>query len=1231
MKFPSLHNKQFLFIGIALIFIALAGDTILNGLVEKIYTRYEVFIARTSLEKKLKSGADLLQQANAKGLENLMHESEYFYKTAIEAGVYFYAYSANRVLFWTDNSVFPKEVLGNQNATLTQLDNGYYVQRELQGRDAIYVILIPVKFSFDFENQYLSNSFQLAQSRIINFDVSPIKDADGYEFKNEKDDFLFSIKPILPIKKIKLWSWIFLIGFLMCLVFVNQIILGLLRNKNQWQGVGAFALTIMVIVVFWKWIRLPESLFSRQLFNPQLYASSNLLRSLGDLLIFTLLLGWGVWILTKIKSPSQKNQRTINVTTGLSFALVFTLSSYIQGIIRGLVFDSSISFDLGNVFGLNYYSFCGLFIIGILLLSLAIIIINATRYVIENNIPASRQILIGFVAGLASVVVLYPTGHFLYASFLFSPFLYLLIYYLQQKDVQLTDLRPAGYISIFYAVYTSVLLLYYNGQKLKEHQKILASELISERDLAAEFLFGDVYENIRNDGYAKSFFYTALISQASLSKRIEQLYFSGYLSKYDVEIFTFSFTGMPFKGNPDKPLDFFSGFMSTESSTRARGNYLFFVNTYSGLPTYISKIDITHKGRNLGSLVLLFHQKAFYEESVYPELFLSDKIRRYNKLDEYSYAIYNETKLVTQKGEYAYPTFLKAPFVSQNQMHSANLDGFVHHVYHTAPGQVIVISDKEKGVLYYSANFSFILIFFGLFALVIISMNILLRNYILYFRLRKSLQDLLEKIQWKNITFRTRILSTITISMTLALLVVGFTTIKYISYRYNNDELIRLNKKARSIVANLEGIMKNNEPFHFMSDDEKTAIIKNLSGSYQTDINLFDTKGNLMATSQPLIYDKKILQPKMNASARIALRAGLQSRVMQEENIGKLNYLSTYLPVHNGNNQIEAYLNLPFFTREKQLNDDISSFLVALVNIYMFMFVAFLAISVLIANTLTAPLNIIRKHLSTTRLNSANELISWDNNDEIGKLIHEYNSMIIELEESVQRLSESEREGAWKEMAKQVAHEIKNPLTPMKLNVQQLQLAWKEKDPRLDAMFDKVTNLIIRQIESLSQIATEFSNFAKMPHDLPEKVELNSAIQQAAELFFNQNEAEIILQLSQNPIYIWIDPNQFSRVMNNLIKNAIQAIPENKKGEIVISCFVENDKAFIKIKDNGTGIADSLKEKIFIPNFSTKTSGMGLGLAIIKNIITAAKGQIYFETEPEVGTEFTILFPVVNS
>ncbi|MGO3305935.1 MAG: ATP-binding protein, partial [Sphingobacterium sp.] len=302
-----------------------------------------------------------------------------------------------------------------------------------------------------------------------------------------------------------------------------------------------------------------------------------------------------------------------------------------------------------------------------------------------------------------------------------------------------------------------------------------------------------------------------------------------------------------------------------------------------------------------------------------------------------------------------------------------------------------------------------------------------------------------------------------------------------------------------------------------------------------------------------------------------------------------------------------------------------------ILNIYTFIIILFGFIAVALSRKITQPLDIVRQKLAETQLSSKiNEPLYWGRNDEIGMLIKEYNYMLVKLEESAKQLRDAEREKAWRDMAKQVAHEIKNPLTPMKLGIQQLVRTYNAGDPRFTERLQRISESIIEQIDSLSTIATEFSAFAKLPETNLTKINLIEEIIKAMNLFNSSTHTSILLTNNTNDheVFILGDRDQVLRSFNNLFKNAIEASIGRKRVRIDVNLHYKDDKwIIIRIDDNGYGIPDEVIPNIFKPNFTTKSSGTGLGLAFVKQTVTGIGGRIRFITKANVGTTFFITLP----
>ncbi len=256
--------------------------------------------------------------------------------------------------------------------------------------------------------------------------------------------------------------------------------------------------------------------------------------------------------------------------------------------------------------------------------------------------------------------------------------------------------------------------------------------------------------------------------------------------------------------------------------------------------------------------------------------------------------------------------------------------------------------------------------------------------------------------------------------------------------------------------------------------------------------------------------------------------------------------------------------------------------------------------------------------------------MDWDSKDEIGLLISEYNSMLLKLEQNRAALSRSEKESAWREMAKQVAHEIKNPLTPMKLKIQHLQRSWNEKNSQAEEQTIKGLQSLLDQVNILSEIASSFAVFAKMPIPKNEPFDLSNVLKSTVNLYNNTHDVHVDIKVEEGTFMIDGDQQLMGAIFTNLIINAIQSVPYERKPKVAFFLSKVEQKVLVEIKDNGTGIPETIKDKIFLPNFSTKETGSGIGLAVAKRGVEHAGGQIWFETKTGEGTSFFIEIPLVS-
>ncbi len=440
----------------------------------------------------------------------------------------------------------------------------------------------------------------------------------------------------------------------------------------------------------------------------------------------------------------------------------------------------------------------------------------------------------------------------------------------------------------------------------------------------------------------------------------------------------------------------------------------------------------------------------------------------------------------------------------------------------------------------------------------------------------------------------------------------------------------RLERKETAIKENINYILKNttypltteNIPLIFSERDK----IHELSDIHALEINFYDLNGKLLKSSKSSFAIDDEPKSIENYIVRL-VQSSMDKRYVEVNKINGIKNLSSYSEIKDLQFKPLAILNLPYIEDDGYYERELRKFMIRFGQVYAFMLLLSGVLAYFLSSFITKSIKTISDKLTETQLNKKNEKIELETSSrEIGLLVEAYNNMVDELEESAVKLAQGEREQAWREMAKQVAHEVKNPLTPMRLTVQSFQRKFDENDPNIKQKLDDYTKTLLQQIDIMSSVANAFSNFASMPAQQNELINVVEVVGLGLEIF---NENYIHFESTKKEIFMLMDRTQLIRIITNLVKNATQAITdENPNPSVVISVSEENSIVKIEVKDNGIGISDENKMYVFEPKFTTKNSGMGLGLGIIKKIIENYNGTITFESEQNKGTTFTVLLPI---
>ncbi len=486
-------------------------------------------------------------------------------------------------------------------------------------------------------------------------------------------------------------------------------------------------------------------------------------------------------------------------------------------------------------------------------------------------------------------------------------------------------------------------------------------------------------------------------------------------------------------------------------------------------------------------------------------------------------------------------------------------------------------------------------------------------------------------MNFSTTSLRSKIFMSMILLTLLASLMILAVTVSQYKEEAEDYHKKRLVRKETAVKKHIQSVLDNTT--YQVIPQKLPYIFKNeisiLSKIHNMPINIYDFNGHLLITSRWRFRHQK----KSNDTTSIAyvikkIDVSPDKRYVEKHEDANQEFQSSYTYIYDKKFKPIAILNLPYLADSTFYKRELREFLGNLTTIYLLLFMLATLLSYFLSRYITKSLNTINQILMHTSFSKENQKIEVKNpNDEINQLIDSYNKMVDELEESAKKLAQTEREQAWRDMARQVAHEIKNPLTPMRLNIQSFQMTFNPDAPDIKEKFKDFSNMLIEQIDIMSNIATAFSDFAKMPKAQLLEGDLVETIKKTIALY-DQNQVKLLC--NREHIIYHFDRSQIQRVLTNLIKNGLQSVPNSRTPEILVSLLVEENQILIKVKDNGNGIPIAHQSQIFEPKFTTKSSGMGLGLSIVKRIVENHFGSIHFKSIEGKGTEFVIILKGEN-
>jgi two-component system, NtrC family, nitrogen regulation sensor histidine kinase NtrY len=1161
--------------------------------------------------------------------------------TTNPTGVFVYKkdFGGGELKFWSNQNSFPPNEIFTypDTAYFQQRPNGFYIcLKNTFGLDAKHdsiatIGMIPVMYQYF---SALGKHFVYSSSATSKISISGLP--TQYKVTGLTDDIHFYISPVTTSSKpvVELSVIFKLLSVLLLLVYVHFIAEKIAKQYGFWRGLLFLIITLVALRVISYFFPFPVNFRQFELFDPRVYGSNPIHRSLGDLLINSIFFFWIVlfsW--QKIRATGFYNfSFKLGVIKGIAGSLaVVVITFLIAYIIRSLAADSSISFDVINFFSLTPFTIFGFITLSILAVGYYYfmkIMTPLLSLTFSNNM--FPVYLIVAAAGLTFLTVNVNDPLLIFYIIVLG----WLIFYIWLSGIKKFGINnqqqtmAGGLFWIFvFSVSITAVIIDANREKEWNMRAQIAEKVNRQTDPYNEQELGITLTFFDNEFLSPNFYRFSRDINSAIFLRDSLLHNSDYLKNYNSRLYVFDSLKNPLYNEQTDSYNTLQTILDVNARETSVPNLYFYSTTFNKY-TFIFKQTVTDSTGVLGYLFILSDPDREGMDDPEAQLTRGREVAD-PKQRNYFYGVYeNNTLTVTSPfNKYPFRTSLRLADRQVETIEKRLAEGFTELWYKAKHNKVVVVVRREADVLEAITLFSYI---FCVFLFLVGFFNALF----LLLRLGGDIREFRRILEWN---IRTQIQGTIIFVSILSFIIIGISTISFFILRYKQNNEERLSRTMDITIRQMEQKLNDRLQldekiaiYDSVSNQEVTKLVNEVAEIHNVDVNVYDTSGRLYVSSQPIIYRENFLSKQMHPIGFYHLNRLREVQRTQQENLSTTSYMSIYSPLRSKEGVAYAYINIPYFSSQQELKQEISNFLVTIINLNAFIFLVSGVIALFITNRVTRSFSLISDKMREINLGRTNEEILWKRNDEIGGLVKEYNKMVKKLEVSAEALAKGEREGAWREMARQVAHEIKNPLTPMKLSIQFLQKSIDNNSVNVKELTAQVAKTLVEQIDHLSKIAFDFSQFANIGNTNVEVFDINEVIRSLDNLYKAGHEGDIKLNAVEGKVLVKADKTQMNRLFTNLIQNAIEACNEKDKCSIEVKEVQVDGVVQISVKDNGEGIPKEMHSKIFVPNFTTKSSGTGLGLAMCKGIVEQAGGRIWFETETGVGSTFYVELPVVN-